>query len=317
MTPPETLLDPKLMRPKEPLTPRVLRWVAFVIIVVPLIWSATGLGLSWESLQRAPGQVITMFRATFPPDLSPVTLQRALPKVMESLFIAWIGTMIAAIISLPLAFVAARNTGNRVAGGVVRFVFIVIRTIPELVLAMFLIPVAGLGPWIGTLAIGYHSVGTLGKLSTEFIEGAEPGPVEAIAGVGGGWFSKVRFGVAPQVMPVIMAYWLYRFEINVRASAVIGLLGGGGIGLELREQLFFRNFPRVGTVLMLTIAVVLIIDLISARLRRRIITGNREPGPIAVFKAAGPGKRVAMALFGMAAVFAVVFMLVQLQTPVA
>jgi phosphonate transport system permease protein len=181
---------------------------------------------------------------------------------------------------------------------------------------MVLIPVTGLGAWTGTLALGIHSIGTLGKLSSEELEGINPGPVEAIAGVGGSKLAQIRFGVLPQVMPTIMAYWLYRFEINIRASAVLGAVGVGGIGAELIAQMQFRNFERVGTVLFLTIAVVLVIDTISARLRRRIITGNREPGPVAIYQTAGMVKRVGLLLLTAALGFAVVFILIQLQAPV-
>jgi phosphonate transport system permease protein len=249
----------------------------------------------------------------FPPDMSPETVQRALPKVMESLFIAWVGTMMAAVISLPLSFVAARNVSSRTTSAIVRQLFIIIRSVPEVLLAMVLIPVTGLGAWTGTLAIGLHSIGTLGKLSSEVVEGIDPGPVEAVAGVGGTKLAQVRFGVVPQVMPTIMAYWLYRFEINIRASAVLGVIGAGGIGLELVNQMNFHNYARVGTVLLLTVVVVLVIDTISAKLRRRIITGDREPGPVAMFLGAGRIQRLAMIAFAVVAVWFIVFMLIQMQ----
>ncbi len=150
---------------------------------------------------------------------------------------------------------------------------------------MILIPVTGLGPLTGTLALGIHSIGTLGKLSSEVIEGIDPGPVEAVASVGGTKLQEMRFGVVPQVMPNIVAYWLYRFEINIRASAVLGVVGAGGIGAEIWSQLRFRDFPRAATVLLLTIAVVLIVDTISARVRRRIISGRKERGPLESYAA--------------------------------
>lgn len=317
MSAPPANPEQSLLRPKEPLAPKLIRWVVIVAVLIPFIWSINGLEVSVQRLLEAPGRLWNIVRLMFPPDLSPAALQRAMPKVIESLLIAWVGTMIAAVISLPLAFVAAQNTGSKIFGPVVRFAFILIRTIPEIVLAMFLIPIAGLGAWVGTLAIGIHSIGTLGKLSTEVIEGAEKGPVEALAGVGGGRISQVRFGVLPQILPTVMAYWLYRFEINMRASAVIGLVGGGGVGLELLSQLTFRDFPRVGTILLLTVLMVLVIDTISARIRRRIITGNKEAGPVAIFQAAAIGKKVAMVVFGFVAGFCLAFLLIQLQAPIS
>ena len=124
---------------------------------------------------------------------------------------------------------------------------------------MFL-PITGLGPLTGTLAVGIHSIGTLGKLSSEVIEGIDEGPLESIKSSGGSKISELLFGVVPQVMPTITSYWLYRFEINLSA--------------ELINQLRFRDFPRAGTVLVVTILMVLIVDTISAAIRRRIIKGR-------------------------------------------
>jgi phosphonate transport system permease protein len=307
---------PTVARPKLPVGPRVFRWVITIVIVVPAIWSAMGLDLSWDRLTSAPASILNTLRAMVPPDLTPVTIQRAMPKVMESLFVAWVGTMIAATISLPLGILAARNVAGSWSAGI-RQLLILIRSVPELLLAMILIPVTGFGPWTGTLAIGLHSVGTLGKLSSEVVEGIDQGPVEAIAGAGGGRIAQIRFGIMPQVMPTIMAYWLYRFEINIRASAVLGAVGVGGIGLELIQQMAFNNFSRVGTILTLTIGVVLVIDMISAKLRRRIISGQREPGPVESFRRAGRPMRVVMLLGAAIVLWIVVFLLIQLQAPAA
>ena len=182
---------------------------------------------------------------------------------------------------------------------------------------MFLIPGTGLGAWTGALALGLHSIGTLGKLSSEVIEGIDEGPVEAVASAGGGQISRMRFAVVPQVMPNIVAYWLYRFEINVRASAVLGVVGAGGIGAELVAQLRFRTFDRAGTVLFLTVVTVLLIDTVSARVRRRIITGHPEPGPLAAMQKANPWQRSAAALGVAAAIAFVIFIIVRLETTVS
>jgi phosphonate transport system permease protein len=201
-------------------------------------------------------------------------------KVLESVYIAWIGTIIGAVLSLPLAFLAATNVAPRWIRTPVRQLFNAIRAVPELIVAVILIPITGLGPWAGTLAIGLHSVGTLGKWATEAIEGVDPGPIEAVEATGGRWVSGMRWGVLPQVMPIVTSYWLFRFEINVRASAVLGMIGAGGVGDELVSQLVFRNFPAVGAVLAVTVVVVLTIDTLSAAVRRRIIAGAaRSAGP--------------------------------------
>jgi phosphonate transport system permease protein len=315
VTTPTVTSAPPQLRPEEPLGPKLWRWGITLAIVIPLIWSAAGLNVSGDRLLSAPSDIWNIVHRLFPPDLSPEVVQRALPKVMESLFIAWVGTMIAAFLSLPLAILAARNLTTKGSSFIIRQLFVLIRSVPELLLAMVLIPVTGVGPWTGVLAIGIHSIGTLGRLSSEVIEGIDPGPVEAIASAGGGRLAQIRFGVLPQVMATIMAYWLYRFEINIRASAVLGAVGVGGIGAELIAQMQFRNFDRVGTALFLTIAVVLAIDTVSARLRRRIITGRREPGPVAVFVKARTAQRVGMIIVAVLIAWLVVFLLAQLQAP--
>lgn len=307
--------EPQL-RPTRPIGPRVFRWVITVAVVIPALWGAFGLQLNWSRIASAPADVWSVLSRLAQPDLSPEAVQRALPKVMESFFIAWIGTMIGAFISFPLGFLAAKNISPGVVNNITRQFLNAVRAVPEVLVAMVLIPVTGLGAWTGTLALGIHSIGNLGKLSSEVIEGIDPGPVEAVAAVGGGPIARMRFGVVPQVMPNILAYWLYRFEINIRASAVLGIVGAGGIGAELIAQLRFRDFARAGTVLFLTVIAVLAVDMISARVRRRIISGHREPGPVASFMAAKPLMRV-LTIVGVAATLAlIVFLGVQLQADV-
>ena len=311
------LLDPSTLgdveRPTEPVGPKVFRIVVMVAIILPVIWSAAGLNVSLDRLQSAPGDIWGIFKQ-MKPDLGAEAMQRALPKVMESVFIAWVGTMIGALFSFPLAFFAAKNVTPPSVNTGIRQLLNGIRAVPELVVAIFLIPGTGLGAWTGTLALGLHSIGTLGKLSSEVIEGIDEGPVEAVASAGGGQIARMRFAVVPQVMPTIVAYWLYRFEINIRASAVLGVVGAGGIGAELVAQLRFRQFDRAGTVLFLTILTVLVIDTISARVRRRIISGHAEPGPVATLqKASGWQRSLAIVGIGIAIYFAI-FLIVQLET---
>lgn len=300
-------------RPKRPLAPRLARWGITLAIVIPVLWSALGLEISWEQLRSAPADMWAILTAMFPPELTPDVIERALPKMMESLWIAWIGTIIGAFFSFFLAFAAATNVTPGWLAWSVRQVLNIIRAVPELMLAMVLIPVTGLGAFTGALAIGLHSIGTLGKLSSEVIEGADSGPVEAVAAVGGTKTQEMRFGMVPQVMPNIVAYWLYRFEINVRASAVLGIIGAGGIGAELVAQLRFRDFPRAGTVLLLTVVVVLTIDTISARVRRRIITGHAEKGPLQTFAAMNWWQRGLTVVVGAALIAGVLFILYQYQ----
>ena len=124
---------------------------------------------------------------------------------------------------------------------------------------------------------------------------------------------RMRFAIVPQVMPNIVAYWLYRFEVNIRASAVLGIVGAGGIGAELVSQLRFRDFARAGTVLFITVAVVLLVDMTSGRLRRRIITGHAEAGPMTSFRRMGKVQQVLVVISLVAAAAMLVFVLYQLE----
>ena len=266
-------------RPEPPLGPRVFRAVMVVVIGSAFVWGVSGLDVSWTRLRTAPGDAWEIIRLMWPPDFATEIDRGVLGKVLESVYIAWVGTVIAATLSLPLAFLASNNISPNFVRLPIRQLFNVIRAVPELIVAVVLLGVVPLGPWAGALAIGIHSIGTLGKLASEEIESAEDGPVEAVEACGGTWISRVRWGVLPQVMPQITSYWLFRFEINVRASAVLGMIGAGGVGSELIAQLNFRNFPEVGAVLIITIAVVVFIDTVSSAIRKRIIAGDRGDDP--------------------------------------
>ena len=261
-------------RPPPPTAARNRRWILALVIGVFFVWGVSGLDVSLDRLRSAPGDAWDIVRQMWPPDFATVIERGVVGKVFESVYVAWIGTLIGAAISLPLAFLSSNNISPAFIRVPVQQLFNVIRAVPELIIAMVLLSVVPLGPWAGTLALGFNSVGTLGKLSSEEIENANLGPVEAVEACGGRWVSSVRWGLLPQVMPIIASYWLFRFEINVRASAVLGLIGAGGVGSELVSQLNFRNFPQVGAVLILTVAMVVFIDVVSGSVRRRIIAGG-------------------------------------------
>jgi len=273
-----TTTDYAAPRPLPPGKVRTRRWVIALVIVVATVWSVSGLQVTLDRLLGAPGDAWAILRQMTPPAFSEVYERGALGKILESVYIAWIGTIIGAALSLPLAFLAAHNVAPHWVRVPIRQLFNAIRAVPELILAVIFIPITGLGAWAGTMAIGIHSIGTLGKWAAESIESIDDGPIEAVEACGGRWASKMRWAVLPQVMPNIASYWLFRFEINVRASAVLGMIGAGGVGSELVLHLSFRNFPAACAVLLMTITVVLTIDTVSAAVRRRIIRGATGTG---------------------------------------
>ena len=262
------------LRPDRP--SRAKRNLGLVGAGLLVAWAVLTIDVDIQRLADLPTGLGLLFRAMF---LDPGPLWSYLPDafgaMMESVQIAWLGTIVGAVLSLPLSFLGAKNVTGGFATNLVRQVLNAIRAVPELLVAVVVfIPMVGLGPYPGTLAIGVHSVGTLGKLGAEVIEGIDPGPVEAARATGAGALQVQRWGVLPQVLPEIVAFWLYRFEINVRASAILGVVGAGGVGEALQQALVFGRFERAGTLIIVIIAVTILIDTVSGWTRRRIIEGS-------------------------------------------
>lgn len=259
------------MRPPKP--PRWLTKLAWLLVSLLILASLWHLRLDWSRLPALPGELVHYSGLMFtPPDWS--SAPKALSAMKDSVQMAWIGTLIGAVISLPLAFFAASNLTPRPICWVLRMVFDIIRAVPELVLAVVILSVTGLTPFTGALAIGIHSIGTLGKLVFEAIEGAEAGPLEAGRAVGANWLEQIRWSVWPSVSPQILSIWLYRFEVNVRASAVLGLIGAGGVGSMLTQNVQYRVWPTVGMLLIVIVVVTVAIDLASGAVRGRVLTGR-------------------------------------------
>ncbi len=262
----------RVVRPEKPFN--WLRAIVTGTIVVGVLGSALTADANWSRLLDAPAELWNMATLMFG-DLDLASIPRALELMWESVAIAWVGTLIAAVLSFPLAFLAAENISDRITVTAIRQVLNVLRAIPEIILAVVLIPIFGLGALAGTLAIGIGSTGTIGKLSAEIIEGCDPGPVEATDAAGATAVQRIRWGVIPQVMPEVAALWLYRFEINIRASAVLGVVGAGGIGTMLQQTIQFRQWGQAGVALLAVVVVTIIVDTISGQIRRRIISGPR------------------------------------------
>jgi phosphonate transport system permease protein len=258
-------------RPARPSTLKRNLWIAGATGL--LAWAALTVDVDITDLASLPAGLWAILSRMIPPDLS--YLESAVPAMMESIQMAWLGTIIGAALSLPLGFLGAKNVSSPVVSNVMRQILNAIRAFPELILAIAIfIPIAGLGPVAGTLAIGVHSAGTLGKLTAEAIEGIDDGPVEAARAVGGRGLQVQRWGVVPQVLPELIGFWLYRFEINIRASAVLGVVGAGGIGFLLQQTITFGRWDKAATAILVVIVATIIVDTISGSIRRRIIEGS-------------------------------------------
>jgi phosphonate transport system permease protein len=239
----------------------------FALFTFGMAW----LGFSAERLLNGISRLRIILGLMFPPasgNLLPLYL-RALG---ETLSIAFLGTMLAAVLAFPIAFVAAKNI---VAQSLIHFlsrrVLDVIRGIDTLIWALIFINVVGLGPFAGILAIAMSDLGSFGKLFSEAIETADTRAREGVRSTGGSLMHEIVLGVVPQVLPVILSQVLYYFESNTRSATVIGIVGAGGIGLYLSNEISQQNWDHVAFLIIIILITVSIIDQISSRLRFAII----------------------------------------------
>ena len=195
-----------------------------------------------------------------------------LHALFETLAIAFLGTLVAALAAFPFAFLAAKNViPNIFLHFGARRLLDVIRGVDTLIWALLWVSVVGLGPFAGVLAIACSDFGALGKLFSEAIETADRKPVEGVASSGGSRWQQVRFGVLPQIVPVIGGQCLYYFESNTRSATIIGIVGAGGIGVHLAEQIRVLNLQDVSFLVLLILMAVTAIDIVSSRLRAALI----------------------------------------------
>lgn len=200
---------------------------------------------------------------------------RVIKGIYETLALAFLATVLGAIFALPISFLAAKNLMGanpvtRVIYYFVRTILNIFRSIEALILAIVFVVIVGLGPFPGLLAITIHTIAALGKLYSEVIEGIDTGPIEAIRATGANWVQIVRYAVIPQIVPPFTALTIYRWDINVRSSTIIGFVGGGGIGFYLYQWILMGNYRSVSTSFIAIALVVITLDFFSARLRERI-----------------------------------------------
>ena len=196
-----------------------------------------------------------------------------LKGLAESVAMAFLGTFLAAIVAIPLGFMGARNV---VTTTLLRFslrrVFDAMRGVDQLIWALAFVRAVGLGPLAGVLAIFVSDIAVLSKLYAEAIENAEKRQAEGVTAAGGGRLLGIRFGLLPQVAPVMLAQALYFFESNTRSASILGVVGAGGIGLQIAERIRVRHWDEVAFIIILMIITVAVIDWISGRVRRRLIS---------------------------------------------
>jgi len=204
------------------------------------------------------------------------TLVSSIGRIGETVLLALMGTVFGVLFSLPLSFLGARNLmgGTRIGQAiysVVRVLFTITRSIEVLIVGVIMVVIVGIGSYAGVLALVVHSIGSLGKLYSEAIEGIEPGPVEAITATGADRVQTVVYGVIPQIVPTFLAVTIYWWDHNVRLSTVLGLVGGGGIGYLLIQYINLLQYNQAATVLWMIVIVVTAMDYASASIRARLV----------------------------------------------
>jgi len=246
-------------------------------------WLLAGLAVAWfisllvwfditpARLSRGISGVWVILRLMVPPSPG-AQWQDILHGLGESVAMAFLGTFVAAILALPLGLLGARNiVANLLAHLSLRRFYDGLRGMDQLIWALAFVRAVGLGPLAGVLAITAAEIAVLAKLYAEAIENADPRQPESVLAAGGTRLLAIRFGLLPQVLPVMLAQVLYAFESNTRSAAVLGVVGAGGIGLQIAERIKVRYWNEVAFIILLILLTVGTIDFLSSRIRRRLI----------------------------------------------
>ncbi len=246
------------------------RWRAALLLgAAALAWTAWDTGADPVRLIRGTPWMVDFVRRSVPPDFR--VLRPTLEGALKTFEIALLGTVTAAVLAVPLGFLSARNVVPPPVFYPARAVLNFLRSVDTLVYALLFVAAVGLGPFPGVLAVVAYTTTSLAKLYSETIEGIERGPVDAITTTGATRLQVLRFGVLPQVLPLFLSYILYRLESNIRAATILGFVGAGGIGFYLQTYLRMIDYPAASTALLVTVAMVMLVDFASSRLRARLV----------------------------------------------
>jgi phosphonate transport system permease protein len=233
------------------------------------LWSARGIGFSACELVCNLGSGSRLLQESWPPDFA--FLPRLFDPFMETLYIAIIGTVVGGLLAVPIAVLAARNLSlGKLIWFADRNFMNILRTLPDLFWAMLFAAAVGFGPVAGALALSVFTIAVVSKLWSESLESIDMSLPEAVRSSGGSWLQMVQFGALPQALPHYVSYVLYAFELNVRSSMVLGLVGAGGIGMILETQRANFEYERVTMIILAVLVAVLIIEGISEAIRRRL-----------------------------------------------
>lgn len=250
---------------------RLLRFALYLLFIIAIVQSARTVDVIPEFLYDAPTQMLDLVNRMWPVDWAAFqgNISAAL---IETLHMATLGTLLSIVLAVPVGLLAANNlTPNRALNLFARFILVSSRSINSLVWALLFIAIFGPGAVAGTMAIAFRSIGFVGKLLGEAIEEAQPGPIEALTATGASLGSIIQYGYWPQIRPAFWSIVLLRWDINVRESAVLGLVGAGGIGMALNSAMDLFQWDRVALILILIFIVVILAEIIITRSRKSLL----------------------------------------------
>lgn len=250
---------------------KLSRYAVYLVLVMALVQSMSTVEIIPEFFFDAPEQMADLFTRMWPIDFAyyPISVHGAM---IETLNIATIGTLLTLIFALPLALMNASNVvASPWSHWIARFFLVSSRSVNSLVWALIFVAIFGPGLFAGVLAIAFRSVGFVGKLLSEAIEEISMGPVEALQATGASWLSVLLKGYWPQIMPAFFSIVLFRWDINVRESAVLGLVGAGGIGVVINDSMNMFEWQRVAMALLAIFVVVIVAEIVVVNIRKRLI----------------------------------------------
>jgi len=240
------------------------------IIIILFWWAAKGTGLKIDIFIGGFSSAREFLFSMFPPNFT--ILPKIMPRIVETLQMAVASIIIATLTALPLSFLAARNTSpSSSVYKIMRLLLNLLRSIPTLLWALLFIAMVGLGPFPGILGLAFHCTGTLGKYFSESIENVNPGIIEAAEATGANRIQIIIFTIIPELKPVFLGFSLYYLEFCIRTASMMGVVGAGGIGMELLFNIRLFRYQETLAILIIIVAMVTIVDTVSFIIRKRMI----------------------------------------------
>ena len=256
--------------------PSAVTFLAYVLGLAIIFWCLAGAGFSLDKVMTAPPRFADFANRAFPPNMDPQVLYRLGWKMVETLQIAVAGAVIGVILSVPVALLAARGLiAGPVVNQIVRVILGFIRAVPDIAWALLFVVAVGLGPFAGMLAIVVDTIGFCGRFFADDMEGTDTGPAESLTATGARKIDVVACATIPAAMPAFISTGLYGLEKAVRSSTILGLVGAGGIGIELKVGFDLFDYPTAMTVILMIAVVVIGIEQLSGWARTKIIGEQR------------------------------------------